>query len=160
MADSLIIADRIELLGGVGGKTLGDPTCPYASIQLADPYDFSAAQPTADVVANLILDGERPYGRRASNRQPVLPLVITAPDRFSLAAARELLMQAIDSQAWTLRWTRDPGPNGTPLPMILDCFRAQATVVEYNLKRERQLLSTLTITFQALPYCRSDTPIT
>ena len=36
-----------------------------------------------------------------------------------------MLEQTIDQDQWTLTWTRDPGPGGTPLPMILDCFRAQ-----------------------------------
>jgi hypothetical protein len=156
MADSLVISGKIELLGGEAAST--DPRCPGAQFMLAPGFDLSAPQPTTDFVASLILDGEKPFGRRASNRQVTLPLVIKAPTRAILAAAREVLEETIDHQTWTLTWTRDPGPGGTALPLVLDCFRAQPTVPVYNTSYEKQAnLGQLTITFEALPYGRSDT---
>jgi hypothetical protein len=153
--DSLVIADAIELLGG--GAVSANPLCPGAEFHLADPFDFGAPQPTSDVVANMILDGESATGRRASNRTIVLPITIQAPTRQVLDAAREYLMQVIDAEQWVMRWTPAPGA-GTPLPLLFDCQRAAATVVSYSLKMNRQLVSQLTITFQAAPYGRSDVP--
>src|ERR1700733_8726458 len=156
MADSLVIAGAIELLGGRAVST--DPRCPGAQFMLAPGFSLGSPQPTTDFVASLILDGERPFGRRASNRTISLPLVIQAPTRAILAAAREVLESAIDQQTWTLTWTRDPGPGGTALPLVLDCFRAQPTVPIYDTNAEKQaVIGHLTITFQALPYGRSDT---
>src|ERR1019366_6861499 len=46
-----------------------------------------------------------------------------------MVAAREVLMQEINQQTWTLRWTRDTSGayagNTTALPILFDCFRAQ-----------------------------------
>ena len=161
--DSLVIGGVIELLGGPGGTVSTNPACPGAKFQLVSGYDMSAPQPTSDYVGSLILDGERPYGRRASDRTITLPIRITAPDFTTLAAARELLMQVIDAQAWTLKWTRDAtsafsGGLGTALPLLLDCFRAQPSVPlwggpdGYN----RTPVAMITLTFQALPYGHSD----
>jgi hypothetical protein len=156
MADSLVIAGKIELLGNEAVSL--DPRCPGAQFMLAPGFDLSAPQPTTDFVASLILDGEKPFGRRASNRTITLPIVLKAPTRAILAAAREVLAEAIDAQCWTLTWTRDPGPGGTPLPLVLDCFRAAATVPAYNTSYEKQAqLQQLVISFPALPYGRSDT---
>jgi hypothetical protein len=155
MADSLIIANSIELLGGEAVSA--DPRFPGAQFMLAPGFSLGAPQPTTDFVASLILDGERPFGRRSSNRTITLPIVIKALTRASLAAAREALEGAINQQTWTLTWTRDPGPGGTPLPLVFDCFRAQPTVPAYNTNYEKQAnIGLLTITFQALPYGRAD----
>lgn len=152
MADSLILADQFELLGGGVASTI--PQCAGAVFRLAPGFDLSAPQPTSNLVASLILDGERPVGRRASNRSPSLPIAIFAPNRTVLAAARELLVRAIDADTFTLRWTRD----GSSLPLVLDCFRASATVVAYSITREKSLVSEVTVAFQGLPYGRSDVP--
>jgi hypothetical protein len=156
MADSLVIAGAIELLGGGVASTI--PACAGAIFRLGQNFDLGAPQPTTDFVASLILDGERPFGRRASNRTITLPVVIIGTSRQNLAAAREVLEQAIDQDQWTLTWTRDPGPGGTPLPLIIDCFRAQPTAPQYRTLLEKQLLMMqLTLTIPALPYGRSDT---
>lgn len=152
MADSLILAEQIELLGGGVASTI--PECAGAVFRLAPGFTLSAPDPQSNVVASLILDGERPVGRRAGNRAPAIPVVIRAPDRATLAAAREVLIRAVDADYFTLKWTRD-----TALPLVLDCFRAAATVVDYSILRDRELISTLTLSFQALPYGRSDTPV-
>jgi len=155
---SLLIASAIELLGFGQPSTL--PQCTGAIFQLAPGYDFSAPQPVTDIVGELILDGERPFGRRASNRTMTLPIVITVPatgddlaDQATLTAARETLLQTIDAQTWTLTWTSDSG-----LPLVFDCFRALPTVVSYSVRHDRSLVSQVTISFQALPYGRSDAP--
>ena len=114
MSDSLVISNAIELLGG--GVVCQDPLAAGAIYRLMQGADPGAPQPTSDFVASLILDGERPFGRRASNRTIILPVVIIAPTRQILAAAREVLEQTIDQDQFTITWTRDPGPGGTPLP--------------------------------------------
>src|SRR5580700_10309438 len=131
MSDSLVIADSIELLGTPNGTTSLNPACAGAQFRLTPGFDLGAPQPTVDVVASLLLDGERPLGTRASNRTITLPITIKAPNFLILSAAREVLMKAIDKQLWTLTWTRDPA-GGTALPLVLDCFRALPTVVKWG----------------------------
>lgn len=155
MADSLVIANHIELLGG--GVAAVNPLCAGAVFRLQPGFDLGAPAPTSDFVASLILDGERPFGRRASNRLIKLPVWITAPDRQILAAAREVLEQAVDQDIWTLTWVRDPGPGGTPLPLLIDCFRAQPSAPTYNILAEKDLCGLqITLTIPALPYGRAD----
>ena len=119
--DSLVLGNQIEVLGG--GVPSVNPLFPGAVFRLQPGADPGAPQPTTDFVASLILDGERPFGRRASNRTIVLPIWITAPNRQILAAAREGLEQLVDQDIWTITWTRDPSagnPGGKRLPLILD----------------------------------------
>ncbi|MGO9216834.1 MAG: hypothetical protein ACLP5E_03555, partial [Streptosporangiaceae bacterium] len=167
VSDSLIIADSIELIGAPGGIPSADPRCPGATFRLMPGFDLSAPQPTTDIVGSLLLDGERPFGYRASNRTMVLPVQIRAPDFWTLTAAREVLLQAVNSQTWTLRWTRDTtGPlagtqQTTGLPLLFDCFRAEPSVVKWGGLDtfNRQPYGLVTLTFQALPYGRSDAPV-
>jgi hypothetical protein len=154
VADSLRIAGQIELLGGGNGVESDLPTCLGAVFTLDPGYDGGAPQPTTDEVASLILDGERPYGTRASNRTITLPVSVTAPDRDTLAGALETLLQIIDAETWTLTWTRDGG-----LPLVFDCFRASPSKPTYDLIAAAQLHAAIEITFPALPYGRSDTAV-
>lgn len=153
--DSLIIADQIELMGGPNGVPSTNPRCAGAVFLVQPGYDLGAPQPTSDFVASLILDGERPFGYRASDRTITLPIIVWAPTFGILAGAYEVLMAAIDEQTWTLTWTRRGG-----LPLILDCFRAQPTVVTWGGTDQRlgSPVGSIALTFQALPYGRSDTP--
>jgi hypothetical protein len=163
--DSLVIADLIETLGGGVHSTL--PALVNAAgtgviFRLLGPaagglsygggYDLSAPQPTTDVVQSMLLDGERPFGYRASNRVIQLPILLKAPDEPTLTAAREILLATVDAQTWTLAWT----PAGTGLTLVFDCFRAQPTVISYGVQQDRQLYSVVTLKFAALPYGRSD----
>ena len=112
-------------------------------------------------MASLILDGERPFGRRASNRTITIPVKIVAPPGSPntlelLAAAREVLAQAVDQDIFTITWTRDPGAGGTPLPLILDCFRAQPSKPFYAPLDEDAGVMRVNLTIPALPYGRSD----
>jgi hypothetical protein len=166
MADSLVLGNLIELMGG--GVISQIPACAGAmfKIDYAPGMDLGAGQPTSDYVASLLLDGERPFGRRASNRTVVLPVQITTPgvagtaQRQLLAAAREVLAQVIDQDVWTLTWTRDPGA-GTRLPLLLDCFRAQPSKPVYDpLSEQHGGVMRITLTIPALPYGRSDTQFT
>jgi len=166
MANSLILANTIELLGAEGGVPSVIPACAGAIFLLANDgsYGLGAPQPTADYVASLILDGERPFGRRASNRTITLPVKIVAPPGSAnplelLAAAREVLGQAVDQDIFTITWTRDPGPGGTPLPLILDCFRAQPSRPAYDPLAADQGVMWVTLTIPARPYGRSDTQV-
>jgi hypothetical protein len=157
--DSLTLGNQVELLSG--GVYSANPNCLNAKFQLQPSADPGAPQPTTDFVASLLLDGERPFGRRASNRTIKLPVWITAPDRRTLAAARELLQSVIDQDYFTAVWTRDAtagNPGSIPLPLVFDCFRAQPTVPLFNTRIERQLIGMqIELTIPALPYGRSDT---
>jgi hypothetical protein len=157
--DSLTIANTVECLSG--GVVSTNPACAGAMFRLQPGADPGAPQPTTDFVASLLLDGERPFGRRASNRTIKLPIWITAPTRQRLAAAREVLQQAVDQDFFTITWTRDPfagNPGNTPLPLVFDCFRAQPTVPIFNTLTERQLIGMqIELTIPALPYGRSAT---
>src|SRR5580704_48862 len=108
MANSLVLGNQIELLGAEGGVPSLIPACAGAIFLLADDgsYSLGAAQPTTDYVASLILDGSRPFGRRADNRQIVLPVKIIAPNGSLqlLAAAREILGQVTDQDVFTITW--------------------------------------------------------
>jgi hypothetical protein len=165
MTSSLIVANSIELLGAEGGVPSVNPACPGVVFLLADDGGFGlgAAQPTTDYVASLILDGSRPFGRRADNRSITLPVRIIAPAGAAnplqlLAAAREVLAQAVDQDVWTLTWVRDPG-GGTPLPLILDCYRAQPSKPVYNPLDEGAGVMRVDLTIPAKPYGRSDTQV-
>lgn len=154
---SLLINGQIELLQDGIPSTL--PACAGAVFYLGPGYDLGMSQPVVDLVGQLVLDGSRPIGTRADNRTVSLPIVIQVPpsgnetaDVALLTAARETLLALINSQTFTLTWTRDGG-----LPLIFDCFRANAAVIQYSVRRDRSLVSLLTISFQALPYGRSDT---
>src|SRR4249920_1499533 len=163
MANSLTISNTIELLGADGGVPSVIPACAGAIYLLADDgsYDLGTHQPTADYVASLILDGERPFGRRSSNRTITLPVKIISPtgDLKQLAAAREVLEQAVDQDTFTITWSRDPG-TGTRLPLILDCFRAQPSKPVYAPLAADQGVMWITLTIPALPYGRSDAQYT
>src|SRR5229473_7536883 len=160
VSDSLVVAGQFELAGD--GVVSDHPACPGAIFRLGRAggsldYDLGMPQPVTDLLASLALDGERPMGRRASNRTMVLPVVIVVPpsgdavaDRSLLAAARETLWQAIDGDRWELTWARAGGQ-----PVVFDCFRAAATTYHYSLIRDKQLVSVMDLTFQALPYGRS-----
>ena len=150
MPASLVADNLIEFCGDA--PTLSTlPECSGAAFVLAPGFDLSIAQPQQDLVASLILDGERPYGTRAGNMTITLPIAILAPDRDTLASAREFLLKTINQKQWTLTWTREGG-----LPMVLECFRALPTVVTYSILEEDQFVSELTLQFQALPYGHSD----
>jgi len=156
MADSLLLTPDIELLGRVPSRI---PACAGATFTLLAGFDLSAPQPTASMVTAM-LDGERSTGERDSNRTPQLPIAIKVPntsnqnaDRALLAAAREMIVRAVSAHSFTLTFTRDGG-----LPFVLDCYRASATVVEYDLKREKDRLSLLSLSFTAKPFGRSDVP--
>lgn len=152
-ADSLILADVVELLGG--GVTSAHPLCPGAQMTLTPGYDRGAPQPQTSIVSSLLLDGSRPIGRRDDNRTISLPIKITGPSRAILNGARELLMQLTAQDTWRLTWTPDPG-TGTALPLIFDCFKATATP-GYDGDLEDELVTHMTLTFPAMPYGRSDT---
>jgi hypothetical protein len=163
MPDSLVIAEQIELMNGGVPSTIAE--CAGAIFRLCPGFDLSAPQPTSDYVASLVLDGERPVGERASNRTITLPIVIymvptsttigsSALDamRTTLVAAREVLMRTINKQHWLLRWTRE----GSGLPTIFDCYRANAPTVTYSTLNEQQGVIQVSISFPAAPYGRSD----
>lgn len=178
--DSLVMAGEIELMGGPGGvpsqiPELMDAFGNGAVIRIVAPpsnnamtygyqtsYDFSAPQPTVDIVESMLLDGERPFGSRASNRTITLPLIIRGTTMQVVQNAREYIMSLIDQQTWRLTFM----PASTGLAHIFDCFRANPTSVSWGFMNDGQMhdpgaqasyLGYMTVQFQALPYVRSDT---
>jgi len=151
VTDSLLLTPDIELLGGAVSAI---PACAGAIFRLTTGYSLDAPQPTAGMVASM-LDGERPTGARDSNRNPSLPIVILGTTRAMVAAGREVLVRAVSQPHFTLTWTREGG-----LPFVLDCYKANAAVVEYDLKRDKspQSGSIVGISFTAQPFGRSDVP--
>jgi hypothetical protein len=159
VADSLVLAGVVELLGGGVASTL--PQCSGAIFRLGRSYDLGSPQPVVDLLTTLMGDGSRPIGWRYDNRTVTLPLTIQVPttgnlpaDRLTLAGARELVLEAIAADQFTLLWAPD-GQNGQ-LNLVWDCFRAHAATVVHDVLMARQLISELSITFDALPYGRSD----
>lgn len=149
--ESLVIGGQIELLGG--GVASAIPQCAGAVFLLAPDYDFGSPQRPYDSTAAVYLDGERPLAGPAHNRGISLPVKITAPDRLTLAAAQEVLLFAVADDPWQMTWSRD----GTQ-PAVYDCFHAAAVQVASDLTEERQFQARLVISFEALPYVRSETP--
>lgn len=154
MGDSLLIDNSIQIMEGPGGTPSTDPRCTGAVFQITPGYDFGAPQPIAAIVASLLVDGERPLGRRASNRTMIIPVQISAPNRIALAGAKEVILQTVDQQAFDMTWTRED----TGLNAIIKCFRQQAPVPTYDIKSERMCVQVITLTIPALPFLRSDTP--
>jgi hypothetical protein len=160
MPDQMTIANTVSL--GISEEIISsNPLCAGAAFWLGDGWNAGAPQPTTDIVTGLGLDGERPRGRRASNRTVTLPIAITvaqtgdgAADRLTLSAAQEVLLQAIDAEDWTMIYTRHGG-----LPMVLDCFRANPAQITYDSVVDRQLVKELEISFPAAPYGRSDVAV-
>jgi hypothetical protein len=164
VADSLVLARTFELLGG--GQPSALPQCAGAYFRLGRGYDFGDPAPVVDLLTTLMGDGSRPIGWRVDNRTVVMPVTIQVPssgseaaDRLLLSAARELLLEAIAAEEFTLVW----GPDGQTgaLNLVWDCFRAHAATVTHDVIQNRQLISELVITFDALPFGRSDvlTPV-
>jgi hypothetical protein len=163
VSDSLVLSNTIELLGGGVPSTV--PMCAGASFRLGNQYNFGTPQPVIDFVATLLGDGERPYGWRYSNRTFTLPVTITVPvsgnsiaDRLTLAGGRELLQQVISAESFNLVWSPD-GLLGTR-DTIFECWRAAATTISYNYSLEKQLVCEMVVTFDALPFGRSDVEAT
>jgi hypothetical protein len=153
MGDSLIISNSIEIMQGPGGQQSQDPRCPGAIFQIGPGYDFGAPQTVTSIVASLITDGERPLGRRASNRLMTIPVQIWAPTRDILVAAREVLLTTVDQQEFDIAWTRENGPTA-----IIKAFRQQPPQPAYDIKAERGCIQVITLMIPALPFLRSNTP--
>ena len=185
-SDSLVIDGQIEVMGGIQGvqctvpelldsngqgptyRILAPPSLNSAALGYQNSYDLNAPQPTQDVVASMLLDGERPFGDRASNRTMSLPIVIfgtQAGGMSQVLAAREYLMSIIDQQTYTIKWTSAD----TGLPMLFDCFRALPSLPVYGMNysaggtatgqtigRPNYPIAMITLEIQALPYGRSD----
>jgi hypothetical protein len=184
--DSLVLDGQIELMGGGQGipstipelldsngqgptfRILAPPSLNSAAYGYESSYDLNAPQPTQDVVASMLLDGERPFGYRASNRTISLPVMIFGTQAGGMAQvlkAREMLMALIDQQYWQIKWTSAD----TGLPMLLDAFRALASAPVYGFNysaggsatgatigRANYPIALVTLEIQALPYGRSD----
>src|SRR5215472_11546703 len=159
MADSLLLAHHFELLGG--GVVSNLPMCAGAIFRLGTQYTFGSPQPVIDFTMSLMGDGERPVGWRMSNRSFDIPVVIIVPntgdpvaDRLTLAGAREAILSAIDVDEFQLQWAPD-GSNGAR-NTVFECWRAKAATVTYDVKNDKQRLAELVLSFDAMPYGRSD----
>jgi hypothetical protein len=159
VSDSLRIGRDIELLGGGVASQL--PQCAGAQFRLGHAYDFGSPQPVNDFVVTLMGDGTRPVGWRYDNRTFTIPVVIVAPntgsaaaDRLAMVAAREVLLQTIAADQFDLIWAPD-GSGGTR-NTVFECWRAMVSTVSWNIIRDRQRLSELTLSFEAMRFGRSD----
>ena len=122
--DSLVIGGIIEIMGGSGVPctipTLTDPVSGNSAVfristpggQLttlsqsgSGPFTLGDFQPTQDFVESLMLDGERPFGARSSNREMNIPIAIYAPTQAVLDAARDYLLSVINQQNFEVAWT-------------------------------------------------------
>lgn len=148
MADSLLVAGIVELLGG--GQILQSGPGEGAKIMLHQGGAWGAPVIDNDAVQSLLLDGERPYGERASNRTIKLPILIHAPGRIKLLQAREQLLQLVDQEVWELTYT----PNGFN-PMVWTCFRATIDIDQTSYRDEIQDYCIVSLQFAAFPYGRS-----
>lgn len=163
--DSLVLGGVIELAGGPGGVVSTNPMCPGAVFTLnPDAWDLGDPQPTTDYTASLSTDGERPFGNRASDRNPQITVFVKAPDFLTLAGARELLYRTIDAQQWTMVWTprmtaAQIAAGQLPLPVVYDCFRAKPSKAKWGgvTGMNNEPVGQVDISFEALPYGRSDT---
>lgn len=159
MSDSLMIANTIELLGG--GVASAVTQCNGAIFRLGNAYNFGSPQPVIDFVATMLGDGERPYGWRYSNRTFTIPITILVPttgvpinDRLTLAGARELIQEVVAADSFNMVWSPD-GLDGQR-DTIFECWRAAASTISYDYTLEKNLLCEMTVTFDALPFGRSD----
>jgi hypothetical protein len=177
--DSLVIGGVIELMGGEGGVPCQLPdltdAASGASVQfriatpggqlqtlsggVSGPYDLGDPQPTQDFVETLLLDGERPFGSRTSNRTMVIPVQINAPTQQTLNAARDYLLSVINQQEFEVSWT----PAATGLTTIYKCFRALPSQSMYGFNNLREgvanngrivapAIGLVTVNIQALPF--------
>ena len=153
MSDSLVLARLFELLGGGVPSTL--PQCAGAIFYLGTGFDLGTPQPVSAFLVQLMGDGEHPTGWRVSNRTITIPVVIAAPNRLTLAAARETFFQALTADQFDLVYSPD-GTDGTR-NTVYECFRAKATTISYSVKQEHMFISQISVQFDAMPYGRSDT---
>ncbi len=185
-SDSLVLDGIIEFMGGQQGvqcdvpelldangqgptfRILAPPSLNSAAFGYEASYDLNAPQPTQDVVSSMLLDGERPFGARSSNRTMSLPVVIFGTmtgGMNQVLKAREYLMSIIDQQVFPIKWT----PADTGLAMIFDCFRALPSTPLYGFNyssggtqtgqtigRPNYPIAMITLEIQALPFGRSD----
>jgi hypothetical protein len=152
MAHSLMLAGAFELLSG-GVTNINQ--APGGMYRLGTGYDLGAPAPTVDYVVSLIGDGSKNVGERYENRVINLPVVIFAPDLTTLATAREKLLQAVALHEFPLVWTREGAK-----PLVFDCQRATSATPLYSLATEKALVSQVNLTIPALPFGRSDFPVT
>lgn len=153
MAGSLLLGGLVELLGKVPSQLPGAEGAVYTLA--GGEYGFGTPQPVVDVTGQLLGDGERPYGRRFSNRTVTLPVVIQAPDLVTLAGAREVLLQIVDQDTWNLRYSRDTTAGAAGI--VFECFRAGPSAVTYSLTDYGALICRVGLSFAALPFGRSET---
>jgi hypothetical protein len=140
VADSLQYGG-LELLSGAGGiyhiadgqRGLGDPQAVVASVR-----------------AQLTM-GSAVVGRFTDNRHVSLSVVVTAANRTSLSAACEALAYQVNQPVNTLVWKPSGG-----LPTVFDTWRGQVAA-SWSAKFEAADARVMQITFDALPFGRSDT---
>jgi hypothetical protein len=181
--DSLVLGGLIELLGGAQVQSqipelidsnghgaifqlLAPPSTNSMAFGFEQSYDYGAPQPTQDIVESMLLDGERPFGYRSSNRTLTLPVQIVATSNQQLQTAREYLLWLIDQQTWKITYT----PGSTGLATVFDCFRALPSQIMWGFNYDNSMaqlaqqvnsgysyVGEVTLNIQALPYGRSDT---
>lgn len=148
MTSSLLLAATDELLPD-------DPTAVGLHVLL--DYDLGDPQTVTAAVEALLLDGERVHRTRVGNRTFTLPVIVRGSSRADLTARVDALLTTVGEATYTLTWTPDIDD---PLPLIFDCFPAQATVL-WDVRIENVAYAQqVDLVIPALPYGRSDDTLT
>lgn len=134
----------------LGTDELLPPTPREPGLHLLLGYDLGDGQVATAAVEALLLDGERVHRTHVGNRTLTLPVVVIGASRDDLTARVDALLDATLAAAYELTWTPDAG-----LPLVFDCFPAQATV-RWDVRIEDVAFAQqVDLTIPALPYGRS-----
>lgn len=140
------------VLGALGELLPADPKA--VGIHLLLQYDLGDPQTVTAAVQALLLDGERVRRTHVGNRTFTLPLLVIGSSRANLTARVDALLAAVAADTYTLTWTPDGG-----LPLVFDCFPAQATV-RWDVLLEDDFVQQVDLVIPALPYGRSPVSLT
>lgn len=117
-------------------------------------HDMGAPQTLTQQIERLLTDGSVVTGARSGNRQIQLPVQIRAGTRAAAVAIEAAIALQVEQAYSPLLWTPQSGQ-----ATVFDCFRG-SVVREYSILESRQGLIQLTVTLPALPFARSQLPVT
>lgn len=154
MSNSLTLGRQVELLAD--GQLIDSGPAAGAVIRLGQVgsssggFDLGSGDPQTTVITSLLLDGERPVGRRTGNANISLPIYVRGPGFQTLMAARELVLGIVDQETWELVFALDGMQ-----PTVFDCLRAK-TNLTFTLREAAQDVLGFSVACQRLPFGRSD----
>lgn len=152
MAHSLILGREIELLNPAAPIDSGPAQ--GAILRLGGMgttgFDLGAGEPQTAVITSLLLDGERPIGRRTGNASIELHIYARGPSIPTVLAAREKVLAIVDQETWELVLQLEGMQ-----PTVFDCLRAKVSMPTV-ITHLQQYVCTFSISCQRLPFGRSD----